>query len=86
MQCRHLGDHRGVVGILWRDDRDVVARRKFGDAVEPDGFARIVRVCDHANHIHAMRQQHREATHAYVMVGEHNGAAHSFRSRIASTR
>ena len=50
----------------------------------------IVAVRDHERHVHAVREQHREAAHAHVVIGEDDGGivrrAHSRFSRTACTR
>jgi hypothetical protein len=76
LQCGEHGNDRGIVRVFRGDHRDLVAGRQFRDAVEPDGFVRIVLVGYHHGHIDTMRQQHRQAAHAHVVVGEDNGAAH----------
>ena len=47
--------------------------------VEPDRLARVVGVRDDQRHVDAVRQQHLEAAHADVVVGEDDGARHGER-------
>ena len=64
------------------------SRGRGGDAVEPDGFARIVLVRDDQRHLDAVGQQHLQAAHADVVVGEDDGARHGAgfpSSRASST-
>ena len=58
------------------DDFDAMLLGSVADAVEPNRFVRVVLMGKHQAHIHAVLEQHRKAAHAYVVVGEHNGARH----------
>lgn len=73
LQGADLRNNFRRVGIVRRNDGDVVPRRQFGHTVEPDGFVGVVAVGDDQIDLDAVGEQDREAADTYVVVGEDDG-------------
>ena len=68
-----LGEGRRVRIVGDRDLEPAGARELF-HALEPDRLARVVVVRHHERNAHSMGEQHREAAHAHVVIGEDDRA------------
>jgi len=53
---------------------EAVLARQLLDASEPHVLIRVVAMGHHQRHAHAMGEEHREAAHAHVVIGEDDGA------------
>ena len=81
----HLRHTCGRVGVHGRGHLEAMPARMTGDAVEPRRFVGRIGVRDHQRHDHALLQQHAQAAHADIVVGENDRAGHGCPGGRSST-